>query len=347
MLTVGSVPAGHPYVDSVTDSSRIHLLPDPVPRNVTVAGQWWPPRLLEPAYLGRHVESLDVLHVHFGFESFTVEELRRTVEILRRRHVPLVLTVHDLHNPHLVDPRRHLAQLDVLVPAAREVVTLTPGAASVIRERWGREAVVLAHPHVLPLELVGAARAHRRVPVVGVHGKALRASVQPWPILDALLDGTLPAALIRFDLDEGCVATHPDVVPRLEQYRRAGVDVRVHPRFTDAELADYLMDMDVAVLPYRFGTHSGWAEACYDAGTTVVNPDCGYFAEQHDGPVFHYGTDGLDASGLRTAVAVGIESRRHGGEDVQRRQQRARQRQWVRDRTVELYEGAAGAVSAA
>ena len=82
---------------------------------------------------------------------------------------------------------------------------------------------------------------------------------------------------------------------RLPQYGRAGVDVRVHPRFTDDELAAYLLEVDVVVLPYRFGTHSGWAEACYDAGVTVVSPRCGFFAEQHPGPVFDYGAAGLDA----------------------------------------------------
>ena len=34
----------------------------------------------------------------------------------------------------------------------------------------------------------------------------------------------------------------------------------------DDELWDYLQSLDVSVLPYRFGTHSGWLEACHDLG---------------------------------------------------------------------------------
>ncbi|WP_284230013.1 glycosyltransferase family protein [Mycobacterium antarcticum] len=347
LLTVASVPAGHPYVGSVVDTARVRLLPDPVPQDATMPGQWWPPRLLQLDYLLRHVGTFDVLHVHFGFEDYTVEQLRQVLELLDRHRVPLVLTVHDLHNPHFADPVRHLSQLDVLVPAAAVVITLTPGAASEILGRWGREAIVLPHPHVLPLGLVGAPRASRAVPVVGVHGKALRASVQPWPILDALIEGDLPACVVRFDLDDGAGSIAADSMARLEEYRRAGVDVRVHPRFTDADFAAYLTELDVAVLPYRFGTHSGWAEACYDAGTTVVSPLCGFFAEQHPGPVFDYGTATFDPNELRAAVSLGLETPRPGVEDLTKRHQRARERQWVRDRTTQLYERAVATVAAA
>jgi hypothetical protein len=329
------------------DTSRVHLLPDPIPREATIPGQWWPPRLLDPAYLLRHVDSFDVLHVHFGFEGASVETLREVVSVLDRNQIPLVLTVHDLHNPHFADPTLHLAQLDVLVPAAAVIVTLTHGAASVIRRRWGHESVVLPHPHVLPIGAVGAARPTRPDPVVAIHGKGLRANIHPWPILDALLDGDLPSCRIRFDLDrEGLQATESDA--RLKRYERAGVDVRVHPRFTDAELVEYLTDVDVLVLPYRFGTHSGWVEACHDAGTTVVTPDCGFFTEQHSTLEYGYDLRGLDAAGLLRAVSAGLAAR--GGqctEDLVLRHQRTAERARVQDAMVELYDRALVTSSAA
>ncbi|MET0199423.1 MAG: hypothetical protein ABW364_19520, partial [Rhodococcus fascians] len=81
-----------------------------------------------------------------------------------------------------------------------------------------------------------------------------------------------------------------------------GVDVRVHPRFDDEELWTYLTEIDVSVLPYRFGTHSGWLEACVDMGTAVVVPDCGYFAEQTPCRVFGFGLDRFDDAGLDDAL---------------------------------------------
>ena len=46
--------------------------------------------------------------------------------------------------------------------------------------------------------------------------------------------------------------------------------------FTDDELWDYLSSLDLCVLPYRFGTHSGWLEACVDLGTGVLVPNVGH-----------------------------------------------------------------------
>jgi hypothetical protein len=42
-----------------------------------------------------------------------------------------------------------------------------------------------------------------------------------------------------------------------------GVTVSVHDRFSDAELWKYLSSLSISILPYRLGTHSGWAEACF------------------------------------------------------------------------------------
>jgi hypothetical protein len=340
VLTVASVPAGHPYVSSVVDTSRVALLPDPVPPGATLPGQWWPPRLLDPEYLRGHVGTFGVLHVHFGFEASSVDVLREVVEILGDAGVPLVLTVHDLHNPHFADATLHLAQLDVLVPAAAVVVTLTRGAAAEIRRRWARDAVVLPHPHVLPIDAVGAARVRRHEPVIAVHGKALRANIQPWPIVDALVDGGLRG--LRLDLDEEAMRS-AEARTRVERHQRAGVDVRVHPRFTDDELTAYLTEVDVVVLPYRFGTHSGWVEACHDAGTAVVAPNCGFFTEQHPGHEYGYGPDGLDAASLLDAVASALtehtaERGPDRGDDLTLRSLRRRQAEEVRNTMAELYE---------
>lgn len=47
------------------------------------------------------------------------------------------------------------------------------------------------------------------------------------------------------------------------------------------------------MLPYRFGTHSGWLEACFDLGTRVLAPDVGYYSDQKPGVLgYHVGDDG-------------------------------------------------------
>ena len=78
------------------------------------------------------------------------------------------------------------------------------------------------------------------------------------------------------------------------------------------------------MLPYKFGTHSGWLEACYDLGTTVIAPDCGYYADQH--PCLSYGHDEqrLDRASLQRAVSTAYRQRPTWRADItQRRVERA------------------------
>jgi hypothetical protein len=147
---------------------------------------------------------------------------------------------------------------------------------------------------------------------------------------------------LRLDLDDGARAS-PRAAEvddhRLAAYRAAGVDVRVHPCFDDAELSTYLADVDVLILPYRFGTHSGWVEAAYDAGVHAVVPDCGYFHEQHHSPVFRYGPGVFEPTSLRDAVEVAVRRVGGGGvpADEARRRRRADERRLVRDAHARLY----------
>lgn len=340
MIRVASVPADHPYVRAMTDADDVAVLPDPQPLGVTAPGQWWPPRWLEPDYLRSRVSEIDVLHVHFGFESTPTSLLSAVGATARANGVPLVLTVHDLHNPHFLDAGPHHRQLETLVSAATAVITLTSGAAEFIAAQWHREAVVLPHPHLLPLADVGAPRARHRDPVVAVHAKHLRANVDPWPLLDALTDGDI-GAKIRLDLDD-TVFSSPrchDVPERIAHQSARGVDVRVHPPFSDAGLRDYLHEIDVLVLPYRFGTHSGWVELCHDAGVRAVVPDCGFFHEQHRSPAFGFDTHRLDRPTLLEAVrtAIGDVRADDGRENPVRRQERAAESRRVQRELVGIY----------
>ena len=68
--TVQMVPSDHPYCRNVLPPDRPPLytvLPDP-PVPGAPAGQWWPPRALDADWLRDHAP--DVLHVHFGFDSY-------------------------------------------------------------------------------------------------------------------------------------------------------------------------------------------------------------------------------------------------------------------------------------
>ena len=229
------------------------------------------------------------MHVHFGFDQQSPDALRQLTDALAEHRKPLVLTVHDLRNPHHGEPELHDAQLGVLVSAAAALITLTPGAAAEIRRRWGRDAHVLPHPHVVDEATMTRPSAGSTDGfVVGVHVKSLRANMDPLPVIEQIVRDLpgMPGASLRVDAHTD-VMRHDGrpqaqrVAAGLARLAAAGrIDLHVHDYFTDDELWDYLSSLDVSVLPYRFGTHSGWLEACFDLGTVVLAPDCGYYAEQ-------------------------------------------------------------------
>lgn len=339
IMTVASVPSSHVYVRHIAaldqQQSAVTRLSDPDPDDPgrSTVETWWPPVMLQPSWLRR--SHYDLLHIQFGFDASDPAVLHEGLSVAKDRGAGIVYTAHDLRNPHHAQSDLHDRQLDVLMEHADAVVTLTTGAAAEISRRWGREAVVLPHPHVVDFETMTHlarqpfARDEFRV---GVHVKSLRANMDPLAILPVLEETVmrLPGAVLQ-------VNGHKDVLdprgarhdPVLGDYlegavRRGGVDVHVHDFLSDAALWRYLAELDVSVLPYRFGTHSGWLEACRDVGTTVVAPTCGYYADQ--GPVLSYLMDEerFDPDTLSDAITRAYEERPDWSSSVPaRRRQRA------------------------
>ena len=317
-LTVASVPSGHVYVRHlapVEGDGAVRLAdPDPTDPGRAAGATWWPPVMLDPDW-ARTCDA-DVFHLHFGFDTCPPERLAELTRVLRDRGTPFVFTVHDLRNPHQADPSGHDAQLDVLVPAADALVTLTPGAAREIERRWGREAVVIPHPHVVDLPTIAtnlearSGTAHDSPFRVGLHLKSLRANMDPMRILPTLVETVagLDGAVLQVNCHRDVLS--PDGARRdaelatwLQREADAGrLELAVHDYFSDEDLWAYLASLDLSVLPYTFGTHSGWLEACRDLQTTVLAPSCGYYAEQ--GPILSYTNDGddFDAASLHAAV---------------------------------------------
>ena len=320
-IRVASVPAAHVYVRHLAapEGDGVVRLPDPSPlRPTTVPEQWWPPAMLSDEWVTEHADEFDIFHIHFGFDAQQPAELRSLVTALARHGKPLVYTAHDLRNPHHADSHAHDALLDVLIPAADAVITLTEGAAAEIRRRWKRLAVVVPHPHVVELDqLTPRSEPSPSTFTVGIHAKSVRASMRPLPVLQALLPliDRVPELRLRFDVHRDVFETDgqrhdPLLADFLKVADAAGsVDLHVHDYFTDGELWRYLRGLDMSVLPYRFGTHSGWLEACYDLGTTVLAPTCGYYSDQRPCLTYHHDESGLDPHSLRRAVESAVEQR--------------------------------------
>ncbi|MCQ4623240.1 glycosyltransferase [Corynebacterium sp. CCUG 70398] len=257
-VNVLSIPAEHVYTQAIQPEG-VRFPPDP-----DIDGKWWPHPALTASYWDQPRE-MDLVHIHFGFEHYSPDELRELVAALP---VPLVLTVHDLDNPHLEDQAAHHESLAVLIDAAAQVVTLTSAAADVIAQRYSRDDV-----HVIPHPLITETRDPDPSAFgVAVFLKSLRGNVVAEPAFYRELAEQVPLTVYVHDVEATA------------ELRRelAGLNLVVHEPMEDAVLHDAVASHAVCVLPYVRGTHSGWLEMCRDLGVSVAVPDCGCYASQAD-----------------------------------------------------------------
>lgn len=345
-LAVQHIPASHPYVASIGCS-----LPDP-PVPGAPPGRWWPHPALTPEWVMTQTRTrspgtrADLVHLHFGFEHRSPTQLREWIGALAAADIPLVLTVHDLVNPHLPPPSAAPSPsggtpvdgatspyddlLDVLVPAAAAITTLTDGAARVVHRRWHRRAIVHPHPHLVAEHWLerprraaptttatpAAASAATDAPwVVTVHLKSLRANVDLDAVSTLRRELTrIPGAHLRLHVHTDVLdPRHPRHDARLDALVAAArtdstLDMRVHEPLDDDTLWADLLDTDLAMLPYRFGTHSGWLELCHDLGTPVLAPAIGHLSDQRRIYTWRLG----DHSGLASALTQAYRDARSG-----------------------------------
>ncbi|WP_284250326.1 glycosyltransferase [Litorihabitans aurantiacus] len=345
-FVVASVPTNHPYVRGIGApgtwaGDAIRRLPDPLP-DPGDPGRWWPHAVLDPAWIRANADRIDLVHTHFGAESLPTGRLAAALAEMRRLRIPLVHTVHDLSNPQLLDQRGHEADLDLLLAHAAAVVTLTPGAATEVARRWGRTARVIAHPAVLdPAGRTTVGAPPPAALVVGVHLRDLRPGIDGETAVATLVGAVRALRADGVDAVARVIVNdrvrEPEVLERLRAVVADAADlvrtdghaaarILVRPRVDDAELEREVADLDVALLPYRHGTHSGWVELCHDLGVPVVGPAVGYAHEQHpqeyvvakDGPA-------ALAEALTTAAARGTRPGTHARRTlVERRAQQRR-----------------------
>lgn len=295
-----SLPAGHDYVrHAVGPATDVEVLADPV-LDPAEPARWWPHPALEAAERPEVLDGADLVHVHFGYEHRTPGQVAEFVAAVRARGLPLLVTVHDLTNPHEPDPAAHLARTGHLVRGADAVITLTAGAAAEIRRLWGVDAHVIPHPRLMPPEITEPHRrgrldtlcdqhARTREPApraVGVVLGSLRAGVAVEellaPLAAALPPGTRLAVMVRSDaLAAAREPGHPRHAAAIELDRLApAVEVRAHEHLSDADLCAALAGFGALVLPHRHGTHSGWLELCRDLGLPPAIPAIGHLVQQ-------------------------------------------------------------------
>ncbi|TFV53418.1 glycosyltransferase [Blastococcus sp. TF02A_35] len=291
---MATIPHRDPYVDAVLPDGVIRV-GDPLEAGPGTS-PWF-----DLAHLAARAGDVDVVHLHVGYGALDAGVMEAWTEELQRQGIPLVVTVHQLHGPGEVAPGLEDAHLAAVLATAEVVLTLTPGAADDIAERYGRTAIVVAHPSVAAADPeLGAERG-----LVGLRVGAASASVpDPLAYVRAALSGAVSGGGRLRVLVEA--AELPALDPEVAALADAGQVELV--AFPAAQWAAQLQQLHVAVLPERCGTHSRDVEVCRDVGTRVVAPSCGWFTDQWTEvvPYSHDEQGGVDAVSLTVAIGAAL-----------------------------------------
>lgn len=343
VLQVASVPATHVYVRRLAHPA-VDRLEDPSGDDLRT------PCFLDPDWLADHAGRFDVFHLHFGMEFYDPSRLDRVADVLERHRIPLVFTCHDLRNPNHASRELQDQHLAVLMDRAAAVITLSETASEAIKRRWGRDSLVLPHPHVVPIEELRRRQARLRPEHgdgyrIGIHLKSLRPNMATVDVVEAALDAARGHDGLRVRLDVHHDVADPDhdnhdaelmaLLHRSVAHADAVADLHVHHYFSDDELWSYLESVDAFLLPYVFGTHSGLLEACRDLGTAVIAPALGGYADQGAHHLFAASEeDGIDRDDLARAV---VDAARVGRPDPVPADVRDAQRRDVAEAHVAIY----------
>ena len=186
LIRVASVPAGHVYVRHLADpdgADRVVRLPDvrrPTASRCPAAGGRR--RCSIPSGCGDHATSSTSCTSTSASTPSRRSDLR---ELARRSDAAgKPAGAHRARPAQPAPPRRRAARRAARACWSRPrtaIITLTAGRARRSPRRWGREATVLPHPHVVdPPRARGAARRSAATAfVVGLHAKSLRANMDP------------------------------------------------------------------------------------------------------------------------------------------------------------------------
>lgn len=230
----------------------------------------------------------DVLHLH----SVELVDRSRLADMLAHLHASgkrLIFTAHDVVPNIDQDHREFEEKTRLIIRSAHACVTLTGWArdqlVDLVNDTAARRIVVAPHGYAIEPGRYPIGRRTGDQPAIGVYGalrtnRALGVVVAAWRALadrDSLHEQASLRLLLR-SVSAADVRRYAPTLTALNQLIKDGlnVDVRVAPAaVTDSEIVDFHRTSSVILLPYRWCTHSGQLELCFDLGVPVIAPRLG------------------------------------------------------------------------
>jgi len=234
------------------------------------------------------MDFFDVLHVQ-SLEFASVESIRCVLERCGREKKGIVAAIHETEPLFPERGTDFPARVRLISELASCIVTLTTSARRDIMERYGipeSKLRVVPHGPVLPLShpLWRAQPGRNSRCTIGMFGGFRPNRSFLAGAVNALYGLSSAEILVRL-LTRGLNPV--ELAPGSEVWQFASL-AATDPRLvlellpfpSDDEIASFVHSLDILLLPYLYGTHSGQLELAMDLGVPVVIPDIGCYRAQ-------------------------------------------------------------------
>lgn len=230
----------------------------------------------------------DLLHLQ-SLELTRLDAIERVLQRCELENKGVIFTLHDI-GPLFPDPAGDFPlRIKVACRVARRVITLTNAAATEVERRFGvapEKVVVVPHGPVLAVshDLWQKPAPRNAVFTIGMFGGVRPNRTFLTPAVNALHGLDQREVCVRL-LTRGLNPI--ELAPTSEGFQlsvlaaadpRLSLELRPFP--SDDEVAEFVQSLDLLVLPYLHGTHSGQLELALDLRTPVVAPRLGCYHAQ-------------------------------------------------------------------
>ena len=284
-----SYPHSHPYVDRLHDVAGTFVHTE---QHLPQLADFYDAQWLEG-----HSDDWDIVHFHFGWEQYSLNQLKKVLDAHKHSGKRIIVTIHDTRNPHSDDATSDKAYLHLLCTYADQIVTLTPSAQMTIRHTYEKAAILIPHgPLLLETKMIAARDARKNMDaeknnLVYVHVRSGRKN-SDWMrlLLNAPRIGNETGYKLIFGIGEHSRAFMSTII--LNAFLRCHITVL--PGLSDDQLNAFIIQFKAILMPYKWGSHSGLIELSKDLNIASVIYDTGFYRDQLPTVLIPYSTDDSD-----------------------------------------------------
>jgi hypothetical protein len=268
----------------------------------------------------RNFDFFDILHIH-SVELTSTETIQQVLDRCQRTKKGIVFTIHDVRPMFSTDQKKYNKTLKIIAKTGARLITLTCGAQMEIVKTLNIEPLsvnVIPHGFVLPPKDDRWQRQKKiesSVCSFGMYGgfRPNREILTPAiNIAYGIFEKEINLTFLTRAISPIEIFNNEEVNKFVElALLKNHITLRLYPFPSDDQIFDFMSEIDILIMAYRWGTHSGQLELAFDLGVIPIISNVGYYYDQYeihkdfvrkpiifnwsDGQQFNYGSRLMEA----------------------------------------------------